>query len=180
MKKIVLFIGSIFILQSCVVSTAAKAVKTVAKVGYGAVKTTVKGISWAVSKAKGKINEDKIDGTWKLVGVYQGSFEDYAKDKNPVITYNSECTNDVDVMIFKSKRSKFQPIHCNSQDEDWVKYSFEYGKNPQTKERENYFEYNSRNYISVIDITNKTMVLEGNLLNNSSYSGSKLYLFEKK
>jgi hypothetical protein len=179
MKKIILVIGGLFILQSCVVNTAAKVVKTVAKVGYGAVKTTVKGISWAVSKAKGKIDEDKINGSWKLVGIYQGGYAEYANDKNPSISFTSECSNDFDVMVFKSKKSKFQPIHCNSQDEDWVKYSFEYGKNPQTKERENYIEFNSRNYISVIDITNKTMVLEGNLLNNSTYSGNKLYLFEK-
>lgn len=180
MRKAILLVGGIFILQSCIVSTATKAVTTVAKVGIGAVKGTVKGISWAVRKAKGKIDEDKIDGTWKLVGIYNGSFETFSNDQNPDSSFQTDCNNEQQIMTFKSKKSKFQPIHCTSEKEDWVKYSFKYGKNPLNKEKENYIEYNSRNYISVIDITNKTMVLEGSLLNNSSYSGTKLYLFEKK
>jgi hypothetical protein len=63
MRKIILSVCTVVILQSCVVSTAAKVVKGVAKVGYKTVKGTVKGVSWAVSKANGKIDEDRIDGT---------------------------------------------------------------------------------------------------------------------
>jgi len=178
-KKVIILISVFAVLQSCVVSTAAKAVKGVAKVGYKAVKGTVKGVSWAVSKAKGKIDEDRVDGTWKVVGVYRGSFEDFANDQNPESSFESECTDSFDQIVFNSKRSKFKPVHCSSEEEDWVKYSFEFGKNPLTKEKENYIEYNSNNYISVIDINNKTMVLEGNLMPKLAFSGAKLYLLEK-
>jgi len=178
MKKYIVILSGFFILQSCVVNTVAKTVKTVAKVGVGVVKGTVKGIGWAVGKAKGKISEDKIDGNWKLVGIYKGNYESFARDENPTVIYTSDCDEQFNIMNFKSKREKFQTIHCKNEKVDWINYSFEYGKNPLTKEKENYIQYNKQ-YISVIDITNKTMVLEGNLLNNSTYYGTNLFLFEK-
>ena len=168
-----------FLLTSCVVSTVAKVVTSTAKLGYSVVKGTVKGVSWAVQKAEGKIDEDRLDGTWKVVGVYNGTYEQFSQDQNPENSFKSECAEGFDVIEFKSKRSKFQPVHCDSEEEDWIKYKFDFGKNPQTKEKENYFKYNSSNYISIIDVTNKTMVLEGNLMQKYALSGGKLFLFEK-
>lgn len=179
MKKIILLASVVFVLHSCVVRTATKVVSGAVSLSYKAVKGTVNGISWAVSKAKGKIDEDRVDGTWKVVGVYRGSFEDFSKDQNPDGSFTSECTEGFDQIVFKAKKSKFKPVHCSTQDEDWVKYSMEFGKNPSTKEKENYIEYNSNNYISVIDVNNKTMVLEGNLMPKLGFSGAKLYLLEK-
>lgn len=168
-----------FLLTSCVVSTAAKIVTTTAKIGYSAVKGTVKGVSWAVKKAEGKIDEDRLNGTWKVVGVYNGSYEQFAQDTDPANNFTTSCAEGSDIIEFKSKRSKFQPVHCQSEKEDWVKYKYEFGKNPQTKNKENYLKYNSSNYISIIDVTSKTMVLEGNLMQGYAFSGGKLYLFEK-
>ncbi|KIA89143.1 hypothetical protein [Kaistella jeonii] len=179
MKKIVFLVLTAMVLNSCVVSTAAKAVKGVAKVGFKAVKGTVKGVSWAVGKAKGKIDEDRIDGTWKVVGVYHGSFEDFEKDQNPESTFTSQCTQGFDQIVFNSRKSKFKPVHCSSDEEEWVKYSFDFGKNPLSKERENYITYNSNTYISVIDATHKTMVLEGNLMPKLNFSQATLFLLEK-
>ncbi|WHF51970.1 hypothetical protein QGN23_01535 [Chryseobacterium gotjawalense] len=167
------------LLTSCVVSTAAKIVTTTAKIGYSAVKGTIKGVSWAVQKADGKINEDRLNGTWKVVGVYNGTYEQFAQDSDPANNFKSECTEGFEVIEFKSNKGKFQPVHCQSEKEDWVKYKFEFGKNPQTKNKENYLKYNSSNYISVIDVTGKTMVLEGNLMQRYAFSGGKLFLFEK-
>ncbi|MBF0596048.1 hypothetical protein [Faecalibacter rhinopitheci] len=180
MKKVFYLLLSFIVLQSCVVSTAANAVKTVAKVSYGVVKGTVKAVSWTVSKAKGKISEDKLNGSWKLVGIYNGSFKDYNNDKQANVAYNSNCNEEIDVMEFKSKKSKFKTIHCDSQKVNWEKYKLEFGKNPLTKEKENYISYGSKKYISVIDVTNKTMALEGNNLYSYNTSGTQLYLFEKK
>ncbi|SHG54569.1 hypothetical protein SAMN05421866_0783 [Chryseobacterium oranimense] len=179
MKKTIFLLSAVLVLNSCVVRTATKVVTGVAKVGYKAVKGTVNGISWAVSKAKGKIDEDRVDGTWKVVGVYKGSFEEFSNDQNPESSFTSDCADGYDQIVFKAKKSKFKPVHCSSGDEDWVKYSMEFGKNPATKEKENYIEYNSNNYISVIDVNNKTMVLEGNLMPKLAFSGAKLYLLEK-
>ncbi|WP_034691181.1 hypothetical protein [Kaistella palustris] len=177
-KILLLFVVSFF-LSSCIVSTAAKIVTTTAKIGYSAVKGTVKGVSWAVKKAEGKINEDRLDGVWKVVGVYNGSYEQFSKDTEPDNTFTSSCTDGFEVIEFKANREKFKPVNCQSTDEDWIKYKFKFGKNPQTKEKENYIKYNSSNYISIIDVTNTTMVLEGNLMQNYALSGGKLYLFEK-
>ncbi|REC79410.1 hypothetical protein DRF60_06175 [Chryseobacterium elymi] len=179
MKKIIFLASAVFVLNSCVVRTAAKVVTGAATIGYKAVKGTVNGISWAVSKAKGKIDEDRVDGTWKVVGVYKGSFEEFSNDQNPESSFTSDCADGYDQIVFKAKKSKFKPVHCSSGEEDWVKYSMEFGKNPLTKEKENYIEYNSNNYISVIDVNNKTMVLEGNLMPKLAFSGAKLYLLEK-
>lgn len=169
----------VFFLNSCVVRTAAKVVKTTAKVGYSVVKGTVKGIGWAVKKAEGKINEDRLDGTWKIVGVYNGSFDDFEKEKDPDNSFNSECTEGFEQMVFKTKKNKFKPVHCSSEKEGWTKYSFKFGKHPQTKTKENYIRYNAKNYITIINVSSKTMVLEGNLMPAHAFSGAKLYLFEK-
>ncbi|OWK73357.1 hypothetical protein CBW16_11480 [Flavobacteriaceae bacterium JJC] len=179
MKKLIILVSALTLLNSCIVSTAAKVVKGTTKVAYKAVKGTVKGISWTVAKAKGKIDKDRLDGTWKVVGAYKGSFADFEKDGNPDSSFSSECSGGFDQMVFNAKRSKFKPVHCSTEEGDWVKYDFEFGKNPATKERENYIEYNSGNYISVIDVSSKTMVLEGNLMPKLAFSGTKLYLLEK-
>ena len=179
MRKIIVAICAVVVLQSCIVSTAAKAVTGVAKLGYKAVKGTVKGVSWAVSKANGKIDKDRIDGTWKIVGVYHGTFEQFSQDPNPESSFNSECLDGYDQIIFNSKRSKYKPVHCNTEKESWEKYDFEFGKNPLTKEKENYLEFNSSNYISIIDINSKTMILEGSLMPKQAFSGGKLYLLEQ-
>lgn len=168
-----------FVLTSCIVTTAAKVVTTAAKIGISAVTGTVKGVSWAVKKAEGKIDEDRLNGTWKVVGVYDGTYEQFVHDTDPANNFKSECPDGSEVIEFKSKRGKFQPVHCQSEKEDWVKYKFEFGKNPQTRNKENYLKYNSVNYISIIDVTSKTMVLEGNLMSSYAFSGGKLYLFEK-
>lgn len=168
-----------FSLTSCVVSTAAKIVTTTAKIGYSAVKGTVKGVSWAVQKADGKINEDHLNGAWKVVGIYNGTYEQFSQDRDPANNFKSECGDTFEVIEFKSNKEKFQPIHCQNEKEDWVKYKFDFGKNPQTKNKENYLKYNSSNYISIIDVTSKTMVLEGNLMQRYAFSGRQLFLFEK-
>ena len=178
-NKIAILLLVSFILTSCIVSTAAKIVTTTAKIGISAVKGTVKGVSWAVKKAEGKIDENRLNGTWKVVGVYNGSYEQFSQDSDPANNFTSQCNDGFEVIEFKSNRSKFQPVHCQSEKEDWVKYKFQFGKNPLTKNKENYFKYNSNNYISIIDVTTKTMVLEGNLIQNYALSGGKLYLFEK-
>lgn len=178
-SKILLLLFAAVMLTSCIVSTAAKIVKTTAKVGIGLVKGTVKGVAWTVKKAEGKINEDRIDGSWKVVGVYNGTYEQFAQDQDPDNNFATECATGTDVIEFKSNRSKFKPVHCDATEEEWIKYKYDFGKNPQTKEKENYLKYNSSNYISIIDVTNNTMVLEGNLIQRYAFSGGKLYLFEK-
>ena len=105
MKKAILLIASIGLLQSCIVSTATKAVTGVAKLGYKTVKGTVNAASWAVSKAAGKIDEDRVDGTWKVVGVYKGSFAQFQQDQNRDSSFESECGDAYDQIIFKSNKS---------------------------------------------------------------------------
>lgn len=177
--KIFLVLTLCFTLSSCLVNTAVGAVKTVAKAGYKVVKGTINGVSWAVSKAKGKIDKDKLDGKWKIVGVYNGSYDTFSNDENPENEYQSPCTIGAEIFEFNSKRSKFKALHCETEKPDWTDYDFKFGKNPQTGEKENYIRYNQRNYISVIDATNKTLVLEGNLDPSNPFAGKKLYMLEK-
>ena len=175
MKKIIAIVCVSMVLQACIVSTAVGAVKGVTKLAYKTVKGTVKGISWTVSKAKGKIDKDRIDGKWKIVGIYKGSFADYEKEQNPETSFETTCETGFEQIEFNSRRSKFKPVHCSTDKEEWTKYDLEFGKNPASGERENYIEYNSRNYISVIDVSNKNLTLEGNL----TMSGTQVYLLEK-
>lgn len=179
MKKILLLFIIGFSLSSCVVTTAAKVVGGAVSLSYKAVKGTVKGVSWAVSKANGKIDENRLDGTWKIVGVYNGSFTEFEKDEAPDNSFKSECDSGFEQILFKTKKSKFQPVHCSSTKEKWIKYSFDFGKHPITKEKENYIEFQKNNYLTIINVTNSTLVLEGNLMPKYAFSGGKLYLLEK-
>ena len=180
MKKYIFLIGSVFILQSCVVSTAAKAVKTVAKVGYGVVKGTVNGVSWTINKAKGKIDEDRLDGNWKLVGVYNGTYDQFSNDKNAITNHKNSCTNELELISFKSNKSKFKSLYCESQKVDWEKYDLKFGKSPISTEKENYIVYNSNKYLSIIDVTNKSLVIEAIGFNDLTVNKKQLYFFEKK
>lgn len=179
MKKIILISGLALILSSCVVSTAGKVVKTAVRTTTKVVKGTVKGVSWAVKKAEGKINENRLDGDWKVVGVYNGTYEEFAKDKDPDNNYESKCSDSFEQITINTKKEKFRPFHCSGEKEDWVKYKFKFGKNPQNKEKENYLKYNRDKTISIVDVTSKTMVIESELLLGNNFPKRRLYLLEK-
>ncbi|QCX54227.1 hypothetical protein [Elizabethkingia sp. JS20170427COW] len=177
MKKLVILL-SLFALNSCVVSTATKIVKTTTKVAYKTVKGTVNGISWAVKKAEGKININQLNGDWKVVGVYKSSYDDILKNGKSENIYQATCEAN-DILSFKTKKDKYKPVHCSTTDADWEKYKFDFGKNPETKERENYLELNKSTYISIINVDDKSLILEGNLIPSYAFSGAKVYLLEK-
>lgn len=168
----------VFILQSCVVTTTAKVVGAAANIGYKTVKGTVKGIGRAVDKAKGKIDPENLDGNWKIVGSYDGSYEEFLTDgEDKGIIENSLCAQTE--IEFNAKRKKFKQAHCAGEDEDWIDYKLKYGKNPISKERENFIQYNGSNVITVINANRKTLILEGNLMLGRGSNGNKLYFLEK-
>ena len=137
MKKIVFIISAAFLLNSCVVSTAAKGGKRGGKCKLqSSRKGTVNGISWAVSKAKGKIDEDRIDGTWKVVGVYRGSFEDFTKIRIRKATLHLNVQTIALIRLFSipenqnSNRCTAVRIKKSGRNTLWS-----LGKNPITKEK---------------------------------------------
>lgn len=181
MKKVFLISSLALILSSCVVvSTTGKVVKTAVKTTAKVVKGTVKGISWTVRKAEGEISENRINGKWKVVGVYDGDYNQFEKDNDPDNSFESKCSSGFEQIIFNTKKSKFQPFHCSTEKEDQVKYKYKFGKNPQTKEKENYLKYNSNHTISVIDVTSKTMVIESELVFGNQLPKRRLFLLEKE
>lgn len=179
MKRIMILIFGCFLLNSCVVSTAGKIVKTTVKAGVGVVKGTVKGVSWAVSKANGKIDEDRLDGNWKIVGVYSHSYDEIQNTEDPENLFSSQCENGQEILSFKTKKSKLQQVHCSSDKESWKKYKFDFGKNPKTKEKENYLKMPNGDYISIINVSGNNLILEGNLMPAYAFKGAKVYLLEK-
>lgn len=179
MKKYILILTAGLFLQSCIVSTAAKAVTTVAKVGVGVVKGTVKGISWTVKKAKGKIDEDRLDGNWKLVGIYDGPLSEYEKVQNPNTSFEATCENESTLLSFKSKNSKIKQLYCANDKVDFEKYKFQFGRNSATGDKENYITFGNKN-LTIVDVSNKNLVLEGVGFYDLTKSNRQVYLFEKK
>ncbi len=179
MRKVIILLISCTFLTSCVVSTAAKIVKTTGKIAYGTVKGAVNGVSWAVSKANGKINEDRLDGNWKVVGVYKGSYDEILKSGNAENIFAENCQNGNSILEFKTKKSKFKAVHCESSKTDWEKYKFDFGKNPSTKEKENYLELPNDQYLSIVNVSDTQLILEGNLISSYAFSGGNVYLLEK-
>ncbi len=175
MKKVILGFGALFFLSSCIVSTATKVVSTSVKAATGVVSGTVKGIGWAVKKAEGKINEDLLDGRWQLVGVYSGSYD--ALPQDPVNLLNTGCAKEI--TEFKSRKEKYRPVFCDGSKMDWQKYDFSFGKNPSTRERENYLELNKNNYVTIINVDSQNLILQGNFSPTYSLQGGTIYLLKK-
>lgn len=67
-------------------------------------------------------------------------------------------------MIFKSKRESFKFPHYSSGKEFWIKYTYKFENHPKTKTKKNYMKFNRGNYLNIIDVTNITIVLEGDLM----------------
>lgn len=179
LKKAILLLFMGLFLNSCVVSTAAKVVKTTTKVAVGAVKGTVNAVSWTVSKASGKIDDKRLNGTWRITEVYKGSFDDISKTGEGEDIYSNSCSSGSEILEFKAKKSKLKPVHCSEVKEKWESYKFKFGKNPETKERENYIKMASGEYISIINVSNKELILEGNLIPSYTLKGGRVYRLEK-
>jgi len=177
MKKLLLAVVVAVLMQSCVVSTAAKVVKTAGKVAVGAVKTTVHTIDWTVKKANGKINEDRLDGKWKVAALYKGSFEDYENSKNPENLYQG-CSEGQEVYEFKAKKSKFTQYSCGVADPSTFKYTYSWEKDPTTGEKENMVSYGP-GYFNVINADSKHLVLEGYFLDEGGTKVRSTCFLEK-
>jgi hypothetical protein len=61
----------------------------------------------------------------------------------------------------------------------WLKYKFDFGKNPKSKEKENYLKMPNGDYISIINVSGNNLILEGNLMPAYAFKGAKVYLLEK-
>lgn len=176
MKKILLGASILFVLNSCIVSTAAKVATTGVKAATGIVKGTVKGVAWTVKKAEGKINENRLDGRWRVVGVYRGSYD--ALPGEPENVMNNNCPGG-EIVEFNAKKSRYKPAHCSSDRIDWENYKFRFGKNPSTRHRENYLELGKGNYVSIVNVDGQNLILEGNLIPAYGLPGGNVYLLEK-
>lgn len=176
MKKLILSIPILILLKSCIVSTATKVVTTAGKVAVGAVKTTVKGINWTIKKANGKINEDRLNGKWKIVGYYKGSFEEFSTQSNPVNYFN--CNTGEEIYEFKMSREKFYHYPCGNSEP--IKYKLEYSfeKNPESGNKENMITYGP-SYFTVIDVTNDNLALEGYFVEEGGRKVKSICLLEK-
>ena len=104
MKKLIASVLLCSVLSSCIVSTAAKVVKTTAKVAVGTVKVAAKGTGWVIQKANGKINEDRLNGKWKVVGFYRGTFDEFSATENPENLFT--CTSGDEIYEFKMNKEK--------------------------------------------------------------------------
>lgn len=173
------FIVSVFILgtlSSCIVSTAAKVVKTAGKVAVGTVKATVKGVGWTVNKVNGKINEDRLDGRWKVVGQYRGNFDQFASQSDPVNEFR--CDSGVEMYEFKMSREKMYHYKCGSNDPEKFKIKYSFEKNSETREYENMVTYGP-SYFTIIDVTGDKLALEGFFVGENGSKEMSICLLEK-
>lgn len=176
MKKIFLSLCIFTIFNSCIVSTAVSALSTVGKVAVGAVKTTVKGISWSIKKANGKINEDRLNGKWKIVGYYKGNFEEFSAQVNPVNYFS--CTSGDEFYEFKMNREKFFHYTCGTSEPIKYKLKYSFEKNPETGNKENMITYGP-SYFTIIDVTNEHLALEGYFVQENGIEVKSICLLDK-
>ena len=158
MKKLIASVLLCSVLSSCIVSTAAKVVKTTAKVAVGTVKVAAKGTGWVIQKANGKINEDRLNGKWKVVGFYRGTFDEFSATENPENLFT--CTSGDEIYEFKMNKEKMWHYDCGSSDGQKFKIKYSFEKNDETKSKENMVTYGP-GYFTIINVTGDTLVLEG-------------------
>ena len=176
MKKIILSVFAFSILTSCVVSTAAKVVKTAGKVAIGTVKTTVKGIGWTVEKANGKINENRLDGKWKVTRQYKGNFEEFAAQSEPENYFTCDAGNEI--YEFKMKKEKMFHYECGSSNAQKYKIKYSFEKNSETKEHENIVTFGP-SYFTIINVTGDKLALEGYFVGENGNKVKSICLLEK-
>lgn len=176
MKKTILSLALLSLLTSCVVSTAAKVVKTAGKVAVGTVKTAVKGVGWTINKASGKIDEDRLNGTWKVTGIYEGTFEQFAAKSEPENLF--DCAAGEETYQFKVKKGQFLFTACGSADAEKFKYKYSFEKDHTTGDRENMITYGP-SYFNIIDVTGKNLALEGYFLNQNGTKVRSICTLEK-
>lgn len=176
MKKALFIIVPLFALSSCIVSTATKVVTTAGKVAVGAVKATVNGIDWAITKANGKIDEDRLNGKWKIVGLFKGNFDEFSSKNNPNNYVN--CIEGNELYEFKVKKEKFIHYHCGFTTPIEYKYKFSFEKNTETKTKENMITYGP-SYFTVLDVTKNTLALEGYFVEEYGNKVKSICLLEK-
>lgn len=176
MKKILLSLLICTVLNSCIVATATKVVTTAGKVAVGAVTSTVKGISWSIKKANGKINEDRLNGKWKIVGYYKGSFEEFSAQKEPVNYFT--CLDGMEIYEFKMSKEKFYLYPCGSTES--IKYKLEYSfqRNPESGNKENMITYGP-SYFTIIDVTSDHLALEGYFINENGRKVKSICVLDK-
>ena len=176
MKKFLFSIGLVTVLNSCIVGTAAKVVTTAGKVAVGAVKTTVKGINWTLKKANGKINEDRLNGKWKIVGYYKGNFEEFSAQSNPINYFS--CTSGDELYEFKMNKEKFFHYTCGNSEPIKYKLEYSFDKNPETGNKENMITYGP-SYFTIIDVTNEHLALEGYFVYEDGIKMKSICLLDK-
>ncbi len=176
MRKLILAICICSLLTSCIVSTAAKVVKTAGKVAVGTVKTAAKGAGWAYQKANGKINENRLNGKWKVVALYKGTFDEFSVNENPVNLLN--CSNGNEIYEFKMKKEKLFHYDCGSSDAVKYKLKYSFEKNSETRSHENMITYGP-GYFTVINVTNDNLVLEGYFVEDSGSKVKSICLLEQ-
>lgn len=177
MKNILSALAFCVLLQSCIVSTAAKVVKTAGKVAVGTVKGAVNVIDWSVKKANGKINEDRLDGKWKVVGLYKGSFAEYENQQSPANLYQG-CNAGDEVYEFDTSKSKFTQYSCGVADPATYKYVYSWEKDPTTGEKENMISYGP-GYFNVINVESKHLALEGFFLGENGTKVRSIAILDK-
>ena len=177
MKKIVILLSCSVLLQSCIVSTAAKVVKTAGKVAVGTVKGAVNVIDWSVKKANGKINEDRLDGKWKVTGLYKGTFAEYENQQNPANLYEPCPTGD-EIYEFDANKSKFIQYSCGVAEAATFKYVYSWEKDSTTGEKENMISYGP-GYFNVINVDSKHLALEGYFLNENGTKVRSIAVLDK-
>lgn len=177
MKKIFFLILINFIFHSCIVATTAtKVVSTAGKLAVGAVKTTVNGVNWTIQKANGKINENSLNGKWKVIGFYKGSFNEFSVQNNPINFFT--CDMGIEIFDFKMKKEKFYHYPCGTDDPLQYKLKYSFEKNPETGDKENMITYGP-SYFTIIDVDNQHLTLEGYFINIEGSKVKSIALFEK-
>jgi len=177
MKKIFFLILIHFILHSCIVATTAtKVVSTAGKLAVGAVKTTVNGVNWTIQKANGKINENSLNGKWKVIGFYKGSFNEFSVQNNPTNYYT--CDVGIEIFEFRMNREKFYHYPCGIHDPLQYKLKYSFEKNPETGDKENMITYGP-SYFTIIDVTSDHLVLEGYFVNENGRMVKSIGLLDK-
>ncbi len=175
MKKMFVMAASLFILNSCGVQSMTKFAEKSTNVFMKGVDATLGGMEWVYNKANGKISEDKIDGKWKIIALYDGDYKTLRQTKNPTNILKTECDQ---FAVFDTKNKKFQQINCKSEGNP-ENYTLSFENIDGTMDYDNVFHFGNDESFNIINANGKNMTLEGYFVFDIDTHTTGVYLLEK-
>lgn len=152
------FLAICFVAISSVACSPTKFMEKSSNIFLKGVELTLKGTDWIFMKASGKINPDKLEGEWELIGTYQGTFDDFVKaqkEGEKLKNVYKSCKNEQAIIVKFDTKNGIIQNKCGNEVYTTRNYKYQFQEDINTKKYENFIFTGLDDYFTVMSISNK-------------------------